>query len=383
MKSGFLGKFISRIARLVKNNPSRVIVYTLLTIVCIATLLVAINIRRQTEKIAIKQEQANQIATAWKALEKKKIDYQTLGIDVTVVKDKFSQIYNTIYSAEDYTLASNLIKEANAQLDKLYATYQKDKQEKEKVEADAKARADAEEKLKGDLKGTISCSDSQCKIDVKLDLLTGNDNLASTQAGEGGNYTFHVAAGNYNLSVSASGFKSAIKTNVSITSQKQTTVDLNLEKIAVRPKEPDNPDPPPADNPDPSPTDTPDSPPTVVPDVPMTELFDLINSYRQDNGLSKLTFDSLLNSVATSHSKWMESTGNYSHTGKNGSTPWDRCNTTGTSCFSEIIFQGSSGPSGAFDSWKNSPPHNAIMLGNNFSAMGIGIAGNYYTADFR
>ena len=383
MESGSLGKNIGNIRRLIKNNPSRVIVYTLLIIICITTLLVATNIRRQTEKIVIKQEQANQIATAWKVLEKKKIDYQTLGIDVTVVKDKFSQIYNAIYSAEDYSLASNLIKEANAQLDQLYAAYQIDMQQKAKTEADAKAKADAKEKLKGDLAGKISCSNSQCKVDVNLTLSAGSDTVSSTQAGESGNYTFHVPAGNYSLSVSASGFKSAIKANVSITSQKQTTVDLNLEKITVRPKEPDNPSPPPVDSPNPSPTNTPNPPPTVVPDGPMTELFDLINGYRQDNGLSKLTFDSLLNSAATSHSKWMESTGNFSHTGENGSSPWDHCSAAGTSCSDEILFQGSSGPSGALDSWKNSPPHNAIMLGNNFSAMGIGIAGDYYTVDFR
>lgn len=383
IKSGFLGKFIGRIARLIKNNPSRVIVYTLLAAICLATLLVTTNIRRQTEKIVIKQEQANQIATVWKALEKKKIDYQTLGIDVTTVKDKFSQIYNAIYSAEDYSLASNLIKEANAQLDQLYATYQIEIQQKAKTEADVKAKADAKEKLRGDLIGKISCSDSQCKVDIKLDLSTGSDTIVSIQAGENGNYTFHVTAGNYSLSAKASGYKSAIRTNVSIISQKQTTVDLNLEKITVRPKEPDNPSSPPSDNPNPSPTNTPDSPPTVVPDGPMTELFDLINGYRQDNGLPKLTFDSLLNSAAAGHSKWMESTGNFSHTGENGSSPWDRCSAAGTNCSDEILFQGSSGPSGALDSWKNSPPHNAVMLGNNFSAMGIGIAGNYYTVDFR
>ena len=339
-----------------KNKLFWIIAIIVLAVICLTAFLVVRNI---TNKNALKKEQSIASVTAREVLEKRKTDYQALGLDVTAVQDKLSKIYEAIYSAGDYTLANNLIGEANAQLDELYARYLADKQQK------------AQELLKGDLIGNITCSGAVCKSAVKLSLSTSGDALATTGTDQTGNYTFHIKADNYNLSVSASGYKSAVKANVSIVSQKQTTVNLNLDKIATTSKSSGS---TPAGG---SGTTTTGSSPQVI------QLFDLINGYRQANGLSKLSLDSLLNNAATSHSSWMQSSGSFSHTGENGSKPWDRCATAGTSCSGEIIYQGSSGPSGAFDSWKNSPPHNAIMLGGSFSAMGVGIAGNYYTVDFR
>lgn len=344
-----------RIKSLIKNNLTRVIIYTLLVAICLTAFFVVKNIR---ESNALKQ-QSVQSVTAREALEKRKTDYQALGMDVTAVQDKLSKIYEAIYGASNYTLADSLIGEANAQLDELYARYLADKQVK------------AQDLLKGDLIGNITCSGAVCKSAVKLSLSISGDALATTGVDQTGNYVFHVLASSYNLSVSSSGYKSAVKTNVSVVSQKQTTVNLNLDKIATSSKSSGS---TPAGG---SGTTTTGSSPQVI------QLFDLINSYRQSNGLSKLALDSLLNNAATSHSSWMLSSGNFSHIGENGSQPWDRCIAAGTTCSSEIIYQGSSGPNGAFDSWKNSPPHNAIMLGGSFSAMGIGIAGKYYTVDFR
>ncbi len=112
-----------------------------------------------------------------------------------------------------------------------------------------------------------------------------------------------------------------------------------------------------------------------------SEVLCRINTYRQENKLAVLSFDNTLAGVAAKHSAWMNSTGNFSHTGENGSKFYERCAAAGITCFAEIIALSSSAES-AFTGWRNSPGHNATMLGK-YTTIGIGIAGRYYSADFR
>lgn len=109
----------------------------------------------------------------------------------------------------------------------------------------------------------------------------------------------------------------------------------------------------------------------------------LINNYRKSKGLPVLTISSKLNTSACGHSAWMSKNSTLSHTGANGSTPWDRCKLAGTTCSGEIVAMNSD-PSAQnlFNQWKNSAPHNAIMLGK-YTQIGIGLYGMYGTADFR
>lgn len=358
------GKTADKTKWLSKNNLSRIIVYSSLLLVTLATLFVVYNIHSKAEKNALLQEQSIGSISAFEALEKRKTAYQTLGMDVTAVQEKLDKIYQAIYSAKDYSLANNLIGEANSALDELYNKYLADKQQK------------AEEALKGDLLGKVSCAGTSCKVAANLTLSVDKNTTTNTQADGAGNYTFHIAAGIYNLSVSASGYKSAVKTNVSIISQKQTIIDLNLEKIVTVSKSSTG-------GVTPSAGGSAGGGTTANYSQAVIELSNLINDYRQSNGLTKLSLDPLISKAAANHSSWMSSTGTFSHTGENGSLPWDRCAAVGTTCSGEIIYKGSSGPNGAFNGWKNSPPHNAIMLGSDFSTFGIGISGNYYTADFR
>ncbi len=109
----------------------------------------------------------------------------------------------------------------------------------------------------------------------------------------------------------------------------------------------------------------------------------LINNYRKSKGLKAVSVNTLLNNSACGHSTWMSKNNTLTHTGANGSTPWDRCKAAGTNCTGEIVAMNSD-PStqNLFDQWKGSHDHNAIMLGN-YTQIGMGLSGWYATVDFR
>lgn len=111
-------------------------------------------------------------------------------------------------------------------------------------------------------------------------------------------------------------------------------------------------------------------------------LLALINTYRASHQLPLLAIDQCLNSAAQKHSEWMQQTGVFSHTGENGSNQVARCKQAGCACSSETIYQGSNAPIGAFNSWKQSPPHNAIMLGSH-NKIGIGLKLGNVTAVYE
>ncbi len=121
----------------------------------------------------------------------------------------------------------------------------------------------------------------------------------------------------------------------------------------------------------------------------------LINNYRAANGLGALTACTSLNRAAQGHSEDMRDNDYFSHTGLNGSSPWDRacdaCYELGCgpqTAMAENIAAGNSGAQGTFDQWQNSPGHNANMLGASFTQLGIGRAtgggtyGTYWTNVF-
>lgn len=112
------------------------------------------------------------------------------------------------------------------------------------------------------------------------------------------------------------------------------------------------------------------------------ELLELINTYRANNGKGGLTWDDRLGEAAQRHSDDMTDNGFFEHLGSDGSSPHRRMTDAGypENVFSaETIFQGApNDPSAqaAFLGWKNSPPHNAIMLDQNYTRIGIGQATN-------
>jgi uncharacterized protein YkwD len=78
----------------------------------------------------------------------------------------------------------------------------------------------------------------------------------------------------------------------------------------------------------------------------------------------------------------MQATGTFSHTGKGGSSFFDRIQAAGAraNASAENIAQNSS-PKAVFDSWKNSAGHNRNMLGA-YRKVGLGRVGDYWTAVF-
>jgi uncharacterized protein YkwD len=125
-----------------------------------------------------------------------------------------------------------------------------------------------------------------------------------------------------------------------------------------------------------------------------SQLIDLINGERINQGLSALAYNGSLTSAAQTHSLDMACQDYFSHTGSDGSSPFDRISWAGYSysAAAENIFAGSGSydsPQQAFDGWMNSSGHRDNMLNPDYTEFGIGYAGNssgaysgYFTAVF-
>ncbi len=118
----------------------------------------------------------------------------------------------------------------------------------------------------------------------------------------------------------------------------------------------------------------------------------LINNYRAQNGLPALSMSNALYNASEGHSADMGLRNYFSHTGSDGSSPWDRIRAAGytyNTYLGENIAAGYVDAQSVFDAWRNSPPHNENMLSANFLAIGIGryyVGGStygwYWTTDF-
>ncbi len=117
----------------------------------------------------------------------------------------------------------------------------------------------------------------------------------------------------------------------------------------------------------------------------------LINQYRAQNGLEPLAMSPTLTTAARDHSLDMGTQNYFDHTGLNGSTFSQRIAAAGYpgGTTAENIFAGGQTAQGAFESWRNSPGHNANMLNPAYKAIGIGRAnvpgsdwGWYWTTTF-
>jgi uncharacterized protein YkwD len=118
----------------------------------------------------------------------------------------------------------------------------------------------------------------------------------------------------------------------------------------------------------------------------------LINNYRQQNGLGTLTVDTKLQDASEWMSIDMGVNAYFSHTDSLGRDPWARMAAFGynyNTWKGENLAAGTSSAQTAFNLWKDSPGHNANMLGANYTAIGIArryTAGSpyswYWTTDF-
>lgn len=100
----------------------------------------------------------------------------------------------------------------------------------------------------------------------------------------------------------------------------------------------------------------------------------LINTYRTSKGLAKLRISVALSRAAQAHSTDMATQNYFSHTGLDGSSPWDRMARAGygyNTSKGENLAAGSSAAQATFDQWNGSPDHNTTMLGADFRVIGI------------
>jgi len=105
-----------------------------------------------------------------------------------------------------------------------------------------------------------------------------------------------------------------------------------------------------------------------------SSLIQLINQERQSRGIGTLSQQSQLTAAARIHSEDMACNNFVSHTGSDGSLPWDRARDQGYSYSSiaENIFAGSSSAQTIFNGWMNSPGHRDNMLNPTYTEVGVG-----------
>lgn len=131
----------------------------------------------------------------------------------------------------------------------------------------------------------------------------------------------------------------------------------------------------------------------VAPPSQAAELLGLVNQARSAPrscgstafaAAAPLTLDARLTRAAQLHSRDMEATGNFSHTGSDGSTVGDRATAQGYawSRIGEDIAAGFGSSASVMDAWLNSPGHCANIMDPKFRDLGTGVAGAYWTLDF-
>jgi uncharacterized protein YkwD len=138
--------------------------------------------------------------------------------------------------------------------------------------------------------------------------------------------------------------------------------------------------------------DSTSNPTGVALDAEEQAFVETINAYRAQNGLAALQVSATL----TESSKWMSADmaakDYFSHTDSQGRDPFTRMADFGypqNGYSGENIAAGNASAAGTFTQWKNSPGHNANMLGASYRVIGVGRAhdanssyGWYWTTDF-
>ncbi len=119
------------------------------------------------------------------------------------------------------------------------------------------------------------------------------------------------------------------------------------------------------------------------------QVVDLTNQYRVAAGCAPLTVSPQLTAAAAAHSQDMATNNFFSHTGSDGSTPWQRIRRTGYSysTAAENIAAGYRTAEQVVQGWYNSDGHRRNMLNCNLREIGVAYAdggsyGRYWTQVF-
>ena len=142
---------------------------------------------------------------------------------------------------------------------------------------------------------------------------------------------------------------------------------------------PSNPNTTPEQKPDSAPSNpstTPEQKPSTDFSSYQQQVLDLVNAERAKRGISALTLDSSLSSVATKKSQDMVNKNYFDHTSPTYGSPFDMMKQFGISYRSagENIAKGQKTPQEVVDAWMNSEGHRKNILNPNFTNLGVGIA---------
>ncbi len=124
----------------------------------------------------------------------------------------------------------------------------------------------------------------------------------------------------------------------------------------------------------------------------------LLNDYRVSNGLQPLLVSDMISEACDRHNSDMGKYRFFDHYTQGsdwfaiGASPWDRMAASGynyNTYKGENIAAGYGSAAAVFQGWKNSPGHNANMLGSNYKVLGVSLVyvsgspyGTYWTTDF-
>ncbi|NJM70130.1 MAG: hypothetical protein HC862_07785 [Scytonema sp. RU_4_4] len=114
------------------------------------------------------------------------------------------------------------------------------------------------------------------------------------------------------------------------------------------------------------------------------QVLELTNEERAKNGLSPLKANDELNYAADTYAEEMSQRGVLSHTGEDGSQPWDRAETVGyeAQTMGENIAAGQTTPEQVVQDWMNSSGHRENILNPEYTELGVGFHDGYWVQDF-
>ena len=132
----------------------------------------------------------------------------------------------------------------------------------------------------------------------------------------------------------------------------------------------------PSTTPQQKPESTPEQKPSTDFSSYQQQVLDLVNAERTKRGISALTLDSNLSSVATKKSQDMVNKNYFDHTSPTYGSPFDMMKQFGISyrTAGENIAKGQKTPQEVVTAWMNSEGHRKNILNPNFTNLGIGIA---------
>ena len=132
----------------------------------------------------------------------------------------------------------------------------------------------------------------------------------------------------------------------------------------------------PSTTPQQKPESTPEQKPSTDFSSYQQQVLDLVNAERTKRGISALTLDSNLSSVATKNSQDMVNKNYFDHTSPTYGSPFDMMKQFGISyrTAGENIAKGQKTPQEVVTAWMNSEGHRKNILNPNFTNLGVGIA---------